>query len=106
MITIKKIAELAGVSPSTVSNVLNGRGHKMSPATLDKVKKILDETNYVSNMGGRLLGNYGSKIIGVIMTYTRMRRISLKVFSSVPRGNRMRLPANIICTCSQRNNRI
>ena len=71
MITIKGIAELAGVSPTTVSNVINGREQKMSPDTLDKVRKVLAETDYVSNMAGRLLANHGSRIIGVIMLNAR-----------------------------------
>lgn len=71
MPTIKELAELAGVSPSTISNVLNGRSHKMKPETLEKVEQVIKETNYVSNMAGRLLANHGSKIIGVFLTYTR-----------------------------------
>jgi len=76
MITIKDIAYLAGVSPTTVSNVLHGRTEKMSDETLDKVRKVIKEQNYVSNMAGRLLANYGSKIIGVIMTYERRNDIT------------------------------
>lgn len=76
MITIKDIAELAGVSPTTVSNVLHGRAEKMSSETLDKVKRVIKEQNYVSNMAGRLLANYGSRIIGVIMTYERRNDIN------------------------------
>ena len=71
MITIKGIAELAGVSPTTVSNVINGRDKKMSPETLEKVRAVLAETNYVSNMAGRLLANHGSRIIGLIMLNAR-----------------------------------
>ena len=76
MITIKDIAELAGVSPTTVSNVLHGRAEKMSSETLERVKRVIKEQNYVSNMAGRLLANYGSRIIGVIMTYERRNDIN------------------------------
>lgn len=71
MVTIKSIAKLSGVSPTTVSNVLHGKVNKVSEETLKKVNKAIKETNYVSNMGGRLLSKRGSKIIGVIMTYAR-----------------------------------
>ena len=71
MITIKEIAALAQVSPSTVSNVLHGRSHKMREDTLKLVKKIIQEYNYISNMSGRTLGRYGSKIIVVVMNYVR-----------------------------------
>lgn len=71
MITIKDLAEKAGVSPTTVSNVLHGRTNKVSADTLKKVEKVIKEANYVSNMGARLLANNGSKIIGVLINYGR-----------------------------------
>ncbi len=76
MVSIKDIADIAGVSPTTVSNVLHGRVNKMSKETLHKVQEVINEQNYVSNMAGRLLANYGSKIIGVIMTYGRRNYIN------------------------------
>lgn len=69
MITIKDMAQLAGVSPTTVTNVLHGRTKKMSKETLEKVQEVIESSNYVSNMGARMLANYGSKIIGVIMHF-------------------------------------
>lgn len=69
MITIKQMAELADVSPTTVSNVLHGRYNKISKDKLNRVQQVIEQSNYVSNMGGRLLGNYGSKIIAVIIAY-------------------------------------
>jgi LacI family transcriptional regulator len=71
MITIKEIAALAQVSPTTVSNVLHGRSHKMKEDTMKRIKKIIQEYNYISNMSGRTLGRYGSKIIAVVMNYVR-----------------------------------
>lgn len=70
MATIKDIANYTGVSPTTVSNVIHGRDSKVSPETKDKVKKALKELNYTANMGGRLLANHGSKIIGMIIQDT------------------------------------
>ena len=40
MITIKDMAEIAGVSPTTVANVLHGRTKKMSKETLKKVERL------------------------------------------------------------------
>ncbi len=71
MVTIKDMAEKAGVCPTTVSNVLHGRTNKVSQETLEKVQRVIAESKYVSNMGARLLANNGSRIIGVIMNYER-----------------------------------
>lgn len=68
LVTIKDLARLAGVSPTTVSNVLHNRTEKVSSETLDKVQSVIKETKYVSNMGGRLLAKHGSRIISVILT--------------------------------------
>jgi LacI family transcriptional regulator len=66
MITMKEIAVLANVSQSTVSHALHGRTGKMSRETLERVRRIVKENNYVANMTGRSLAKYGSKIIAVI----------------------------------------
>lgn len=71
MITIKDMAYKAGVSPTTISNVLNGRTGKLSKETLARVQEVINESNYVSNMGARLLANNGSRILGVIIMYGR-----------------------------------
>ncbi|MFT9112097.1 MAG: LacI family DNA-binding transcriptional regulator [Bifidobacterium psychraerophilum] len=71
MVTIKDLARIANVSPTTVSNVLHGHTNKVSKKTQREVQKAIAETQYVPNMGGRLLARHGSRIIGVIMTYAR-----------------------------------
>lgn len=76
MITIKQIAEIAGVSPSTVSNVLQGRTHKMTKETLERVRQVINENDYVSNMSGRTLGRYGSKLIGVVMNFDQRDEVN------------------------------
>lgn len=67
MATIKQIARMAGVSPTTVSNVLHGNTAKVSPATLEKVRAILREEKYAPNMGAIILARSASRIVGVIM---------------------------------------
>lgn len=73
MITIKEIAQKAGVSPTTVSNVLNGNLGKVSAKTREKVEVILREENYTPNMGAHILATKNSRIIGVII-YLEPRR--------------------------------
>jgi LacI family transcriptional regulator len=67
MSTIKQVAIKAGVSPTTVSNVLNGNISKVSPDTKKKVEAILRQENYAPNMGAHILATKNSRIIGVIM---------------------------------------
>ncbi len=67
MATIKQIAKKAGVSPTTVSNVINGRTEKVSSATLDTVRSVLDAENYTPNLAAQLLAHKKSHIIGVIV---------------------------------------
>jgi LacI family transcriptional regulator len=71
MVTIKDIAKIANVSPSTVANVLHGRTAKMSKATYEKVRILLAENNYTVNMGSRLLRSCASRIIGIVMMWAR-----------------------------------
>lgn len=67
MSTIKHIARRAGVSPTTVSNVLHGNTAKVSPATREKVQAILREEKYAPNMGAIILAHSNSRIVGVII---------------------------------------
>lgn len=53
-VTIKTIAQLAGVSPSTVSIVLNDRPG-VSESTREKVRQIIQSNNYVPNPNSRRL---------------------------------------------------
>ncbi len=54
MIGIKDIAKAAGVSPSTVSNVINGKSN-VGKETRDKVLKLCKEMNYQTNIIGKSL---------------------------------------------------
>lgn len=66
--TLKDIAELAGVSMMTVSNVINGKTGRVSQKTMDKVNAIIQEYGYVPNLNARSLSNKTSHIIGVIVS--------------------------------------
>lgn len=46
MVTIKEIAQELGISPTTVSNVINGRTAKMSPDTRRRIEEALWENHY------------------------------------------------------------
>lgn len=65
---LKTIAQKAGVSTATVSNVINGNHHKVSRETIERVQKIIEETNYKPNATARSLVSKKSKIIGVVVS--------------------------------------
>ena len=65
MITIHDVAERAGVSIATVSNVIN-KTKKVSPATASKVQDALKELNYVPNSMAKSLKTNTYNSIGVI----------------------------------------
>lgn len=65
-LTIKDIAQLANVSVSTVSNVLNGTG-RPSKETSEKVLKIVRQTKFNLNASARTLRRRTSHIIGVLV---------------------------------------
>jgi len=67
--TLKDIAEEAGVSAVTVSNVINGNHNKVSADTIEKVEKIILKYNYRPNATARSLAMKESKIIGFIIPY-------------------------------------
>lgn len=65
MITIKDIADKAGVAKSTVSRYLNGGS--ISPSTAKKIQEIIDYYHYVPNTFAQSLKAKNSRLIGVIM---------------------------------------
>ncbi len=66
-ITIKEIAEMAGVSKTTVSFFLNGKTEKMSEDTRNKIQEIIEQTKYRPNIAARTLNQKKTKLIGVII---------------------------------------
>lgn len=66
---IEDVAKLAGVSPTTVSRVMNNRGY-ISNDTREKVQKAMEELNYFPNDVARSLFNKRSNLIGLILPTT------------------------------------
>ncbi|MBQ7943044.1 MAG: LacI family DNA-binding transcriptional regulator [Lachnospiraceae bacterium] len=69
--TLKDIAEKAGVSMMTVSNVINGKHNRVSAQTIEKVNQIIKECDYVPNLSARSLTSKTSNIIGIIISVTK-----------------------------------
>lgn len=68
MATIVDVAKKAGVSPTTVSRIINNRG-SISEKTRKKVMRIMKEMNYQPNIMARSLQMKKSGIIGLIVPY-------------------------------------
>ena len=66
MVTVKKVAELANVSPSTVSRVING-AENVNPEIRERVKKVISETGYFPNNAARSLVNRKTGAIAVLI---------------------------------------
>lgn len=71
MVRLQDIADMVGVSRTTVSNVLHGKTKKVSPETIQKITAILKESEYVPNMGSLILTNQKSKLIGLVIGYEK-----------------------------------
>lgn len=67
MITIKDMAEMLGISTTTVSNVIHGKTSEVSQKTVERVEKLLEEYEYVPNNSARSLTQNCSQIIGVAL---------------------------------------
>ena len=64
--TIADVARLAGVSPATVSRVLN-QSAPVIPETLEKVKVAMAALNYIPSPAARVLAGNKTKTIGLVL---------------------------------------
>lgn len=64
--SIHEIAQLAGVSASTVSRVINHNG-RFSKETEKRVLRVIRENNYVPNMTAKGLRTNRTRIVGIIV---------------------------------------
>jgi len=68
-ITSQDVAELAGVSRTTVSFVLNDvNGFNISPKTRQKVREAAEQLGYIPNAAAQALAGHRTKAIGLVMT--------------------------------------
>jgi len=66
MTNIREVARLAGVSPATVSRVINGTA-KVSPEKQKKVLAAIADTEFVPNEVARSLFRKSARVIGLII---------------------------------------
>lgn len=66
-VTIHQVAREAGVSPSTVSNVLNGRSGRMLPQTRERIEQAIERLGYRPNRAARQLRTGRIQVIGLVV---------------------------------------
>lgn len=66
-VTIKDIAQEAGVSIATVSKVLNKKDHHISAATVERIMKIVQEYNYIPNGLASSMVTKKTKTLGLLI---------------------------------------
>ena len=67
MKTLKEIAQAAGVSMATVSNVINGNYSRVSSDTVERIQAIIQATGYVPNQAARSLAQRESYVLAIIV---------------------------------------
>ncbi|MHB9293277.1 putative LacI family transcriptional regulator, galactose operon repressor [Hollandina sp. SP2] len=83
MVSIKDIAKQAGMSPATVSRVINGKNN-VNPEKRDQILKIIEETGYVPNKAARSMVLQRSFTVGIIINET-FNMFQRQLFSVIER---------------------
>ena len=98
MTTIRDIAKAAGVSATTVSNVLNGRA-KVSQQNRERILKICQEMNYTPNINARNL-KYGKTNTVMFMFSDFERSYYLQIIKGIHECLEGHGLGMIVCTYS------
>lgn len=67
MVTIRQIAERAGVSTATVSNVIHGKSGKVSAKTVERIQALIDEMGYIQEKRQGIVRSQGTKLVATII---------------------------------------
>lgn len=84
-VTIKDVAKIAGVSPSTVSRVI-ANNPKITNETKQRVYEAMESLNYHPNAIARSLANKATKTLGLILPNTSEDLFMNPFFIQVMRG--------------------
>jgi LacI family transcriptional regulator len=83
MVSIKDIAKQAGMSPSTVSRVVNGKKYVNSEKR-DQILRLIEETGYVPNQAARNMVLRRSFTVGIVLADT-FNMFQRQLFSFIER---------------------
>lgn len=65
--TIQDVARAARVSPSSISNYLNGRHDQMRPDSRERIREVIDRLGYKPNSAARQLKTGHSPMLGLLV---------------------------------------
>lgn len=88
---VKEIAKIAGVSPTTVQNVLHGRKERMREETYQKVLSAIQECGFVEKAAPKLLNGKKGRVTGIVLA------------EQIENGANIRLPAAIFYLAQENN---
>ncbi|AMM19610.1 LacI family transcriptional regulator [Frondihabitans sp. PAMC 28766] len=80
-VTLKDIADEAGVSVMTVSNSLNGKRARVSESTIERIEAIARARGYIANASARTLAAKASKLIGLLVLTDTDENLSLSPYN-------------------------
>jgi DNA-binding LacI/PurR family transcriptional regulator len=83
--TIKDVAKLANVDPSTVSRVI-ANNPRISEKTKQRVKEAMESLGYHPNFNARSLANRSTQAIGLVMPSSAEKAFQNPFFPEVMRG--------------------
>lgn len=84
-VTIKDVAQLANVAPSTVSRVI-ANSSRISQKTKVRVREAMKELGYHPNFIARSLANQATQLLGVVLPTSSETFISTPIFAAIVRG--------------------
>ncbi|RAS75417.1 LacI family DNA-binding transcriptional regulator [Priestia endophytica] len=84
-VTIKDVAKLANVAPSTVSRVI-ANNTRISEKTKRRVREAMEELGYHPNLNARSLANSSTKTLGLVMPSSAEKAFQNPFFPEVLRG--------------------
>jgi LacI family transcriptional regulator len=94
-VTIRDVAKRAGVTLTTVSSALGGRG-RVSDDTRDAIRKIADELGYQPKLAAQMMRAHSTGHIGLILPGQNLEQISES-------GHAGPILANFVTLCEQRD---
>ncbi|MCX6090956.1 MAG: LacI family DNA-binding transcriptional regulator [Candidatus Atribacteria bacterium] len=86
MVTIDEIARRAGVSKSTVSNVLNSRDERVSPETKSKVMQVIDELGYRSRRTKKGFSYPKTSSVVLLFPHSMSRFLNVSLYRELLNG--------------------